>query len=290
MNPLELIRLPKLMELSAGDPELTIAMIDGTVQADHPNLGSARIRQLKASIPGAQLDPPGSEHGTLVAQILCGQRDGPLPSVCPECTLLVRPVFFSESQEAISTPRASASQLADAMVDCIEAGARILNLSLGLTQATAQDEKHIGEALNYAAGKGVLVVAAAGNEGTIGSTPITRHPWVIPVTACDAYGVPAAYSNLGSSIGRNGFSAPGEVVQPSSEERFTRTYRGTSVATPFISGAIALLWSIFPRTLGVNLRHALIGSCSKRNTTIAPPLLDSWASYLAVAQRIEKEA
>jgi hypothetical protein len=44
-------------------------------------------------------------------------------------------------------------------------------------------------------------VAAAGNQGTVGGTVITSHPWVIAVAACDANGKPLNGSNLGSSIG-----------------------------------------------------------------------------------------
>ena len=50
------------------------------------------------------------------------------------------------------------------------------------------------------------MVAAAGNQGTLGSSAITRHPWVIPVVACDLRGRPMNESNLGSSIGRRGLT------------------------------------------------------------------------------------
>ena len=56
------------------------------------------------------------------------------------------------------------------------------------------------------------MVAAAGNQGTVGSSVITRHPWVIPVIACDLQGRPTTESNLGSSIGRRGLAAPGENI------------------------------------------------------------------------------
>jgi hypothetical protein len=49
--------------------------------------------------------------------------------------------------------------------------------------------------------RGVLFVAAAGNQGALGSSVITRHPWLIPVVACDRSGRVMAVSNLGASIG-----------------------------------------------------------------------------------------
>ena len=67
-------------------------------------------------------------------------------------------------------------------------------------------------ALDHAMRRGVLVVAAAGNQATVGSTVITRHPWVIPVVAYDADGAPMGQSNFGNSIGRRGLGAPGDRV------------------------------------------------------------------------------
>jgi hypothetical protein len=55
------------------------------------------------------------------------------------------------------------------------------------------------DVLDYAARRGVLMVAA-GNHGTLGSSAITRHPWAIPVVGYGLNGRPMVRSNLGSSI------------------------------------------------------------------------------------------
>ena len=91
-------------------------------------------------------------------------------------------------------------------------GARVLNLSVAVAQPSPNREQRLEQALHYAAQRGVLVVAAGGNQGTVGGSVITRHPWVIAVAACDAQGRPMAMSNLGSSIGRRGLMAPGEAI------------------------------------------------------------------------------
>ncbi len=80
-------------------------------------------------------------------------------------------------------PSATPDELAAAIVDCIEAGAHVLNLSAGLVQQSPKGERELEQALYYAAKRGVIVVAAAGNQRTIGSSAITRHPWVIPAWA-----------------------------------------------------------------------------------------------------------
>jgi len=109
-------------------------------------------------------------------------------------------------------PSATPGELAEAIIDSVDAGVRVINLSAALVQPVPNGESSLEEALRYAAHRGVMIVAAAGNQGTVGSSAITRHPWVIPTAACDTHGRPLRASNLGASIGRRGLSAPGENV------------------------------------------------------------------------------
>src|SRR5262249_21369818 len=147
------------------------------------------------------------------ASILAADRDAGAPAICPGCTFLARPIFSETPASAGVMPSASPEALAAAIVECVSAGARIVNLSLAVVQAPPAAERQLARALDAAAARGVLVVAAAGNQGTVGSTVITRHPWVIPVVACDLGGRALEISNLGSSAGRRGLSAPGEGVR-----------------------------------------------------------------------------
>ena len=73
-------------------------------------------------------------------------------------------------------PIATPDALAEAIVECLDAGARVINLSLALAQPSVKAEHALEQALNRAARSGAIVVAAAGNQGTLGSSAITRHP------------------------------------------------------------------------------------------------------------------
>jgi len=177
-------------------------------------------------------------------------------------------------------PSATPDELAAAIVDCVEAGAHVLNLSAGIVQQSSKGERELEEALDYAAKRGVIIVAAAGNQGTIGSSAITRHPWVIPVAACDSFGRPIDQSNLGNSIGRRGLSAPGDsITSLGVEEGKLLTSGGTSAAAPFVTGTIALLRSEFPDATSAEVKFAATQAYAPRRTTIVPPLLDAWAAY-----------
>jgi len=109
-------------------------------------------------------------------------------------------------------PSATPLELASAIVETINGGARILNLNASLVQPSAKGEGELESSLNYAARHAVIVVAAAGNQAVVGNSVITRHPWVIPVAACDRQTGPLDKTNLGSSISRRGLLAPGESV------------------------------------------------------------------------------
>jgi hypothetical protein len=76
------------------------------------------------------------------------------------------------------------------VLECIDAGAKVLNVSATLVRASARDEQTLQTVLDYACQRrvAVVVVVAAGNASAIGGSVITRHPWVIrsSPTACAA--------------------------------------------------------------------------------------------------------
>ncbi len=280
MFPLELVNLTALMERTSGSPEVKIGLIDGPVVTQHPDLASEHLRE----IPGnnfstcTQANSAACLHGTFVAGILSAKRNSPAPAICPDCTLLIRPIFAEKATGREQILSATPKELAAAIIECIDAGARVINLSLALAQPSTKGEQALEEALSQAVRHGVIVVAAAGNQGTLGSSAITRHPWVIPVVACDLRGRPTNESNLGSSIGRRGLSAPGDGITSLSAEGQPLTLGGTSVAVPFVTGAIALLWSKFRAATAAQIKLAVAQASSQRRASVVPPLLDAAAA------------
>jgi subtilisin family serine protease len=286
MNALEMIRLFPLMRMTSGRPEVIVGLIDGPVLIQN-RLWSKNIVQWPTELHAACTRPSSAAcmHGTLVASILSAKRGSRAPAICPGCTLLVQSIFPESSTGNDQMPSASPDQLAAAIVESVNAGARVLNMSLGLVQASTDGERRLQQALDYASERGAIPVAASGNQGTVGSSAITRHPWVLPVVGCDRHGRPTAESNLGNSIGRRGLRAPGAEITSLGPDGTLHSFRGTSVAAPFVTGAIALLWSEFPNASAREIKYAVTQGSTGRRATLVPPLLDAWAAYESLAAR-----
>src|SRR6516164_5633969 len=285
-SALDAVNLAALMEQSAGQPKVVVGLIDGSVAVTHRDLATESIRILPQASDRApeHASAAALRHGTFVAGILAAKRGSAAPAICPGCTLVVRPIFLQPSTANASTPSASPQDLAEAIIDCVEAGVRILNLSLSLAIVSPNREPQLVQALDHAAAHGTLVVAAAGNQGTIGGSPITRHPWVIPVVACDVAGRPLAVSNLGSSIARRGLMAPGEAVTSLGVNGQSLTGGGTSAATPFVTGTLALLLSMFPEASAAQAKLATTRA-DVRRAAIVPPMLDAWSAYQTMVKQ-----
>jgi subtilisin family serine protease len=283
---LDLVRLPALMDLTAGSRDLTVALIDGPVALDHPEITAQTIWSLSQSKRArcARPDSFACTHGTYVAGLLHGTRDGGVPGICPGCTLVVRPIFTEarDVTQSAGVPNATVTELALALREVIDNGARVVNLSVGVTEAALRTEPALNEALEQASRRGVIVIAAAGNQSTLGGSAITRHPWVIPVVGCDRHGRVLARSNLGASIGRHGLAAPGHEITSLAASGGHATFSGSSAAVPFVTGTVALLWSVFPRASPAQIHRAVTGR-PDRVRSVIPPLLDAWAAYRALA-------
>lgn len=281
MGPLDLVRLTPLMWRSKGRRDVKVALIDGPVALNHPDLNQSSIQEIPTDVHGScsHLESVACMHGTFVAGMLVARRGSAAPAICSDCTLILRPIFPENTTRNSPMPSATPTELASAIHGSIRAGASVINLSAAITNSTSIGEHHLHQALDYAAHRSVLVVAAAGNQGSVGSTIITRHPWVIPVVACDMQGRPTGESNLGSSIGTYGLAAPGENVVSLSGDGKTQSASGTSAAAPFVTGTIALLLSEFPRAAASQIKLTVTQTSGRPRRTITPPLLDAWAAY-----------
>jgi subtilisin family serine protease len=109
------------------------------VATTHADLAGNAIRELPGTASGgcSKANSPACLHGTFMAGILLAKRGSPAPAICPSCALLASPIF-GDAPDKKEMPSATPEDLAAAILTCVEAGARILNLSLALTQSVAK--------------------------------------------------------------------------------------------------------------------------------------------------------
>jgi subtilisin family serine protease len=293
MDPLEQVKLRSLMAISTGTPEVVIGLIDGPIDFKHIAFQSSNIKTVKNSQYAAcrSADSIACMHGTFIAGMLCARREFSAPAICPDCKLLLYPIFSEQAEEALGNrnsrkknailfPSTTPKELSNAIIETVDAGAKIINISAGLSASSLVAYSELKDAYDYAMRKGIIVVAAAGNQGKIGSyISILNHQWVIPVAACNEYGTLDLMSNFGPSIGSRGVMAPGiNITSTSPNGEYTRM-SGTSFAAPFVTGAIALLWSIFSSAAPAIIIHSITRVTSFKRRSIIPPLLNAEAAW-----------
>lgn len=287
MDPLTQTRLQSLMNVSTGNPDLVIGVIDGPVDLSHPAFQSSNIKTVRDSQLNAckNANSIACSHGTFVAGILCAKRGLSAPAICPDCQIILYPVFSEDdtnntsNNNNITFPNSTPEELSNAIVETVDAGARIINLSLGLSTSSLTIYNELQEAYDYALKKGVIVVVAAGNQGNIGNVSLINHQWLIPVAACDEEGRLDPISNFGPSIGNRGLMAPGINITSTYPGGQYTHMSGTSFAAPFVTESIALLWSIIPNATPAAIIHSITTVTSYRRRSVTPPLLNVEAAW-----------
>jgi cyanobactin maturation PatA/PatG family protease len=243
--------LPGLRELwteTLGDPRVCIAILDGPVDMSHPSLSEARLTTLDTLATKRAGGGPASRHGTHVASVIFGQHDGPVKGVAPRCRGLVVPVFqdgvgFQDGAGGVAMP-CSQLDLARAIEQAAGQGANIINVSGGQYSPFASAHPVLADAVRGCAQKGVLIVAAAGNQGCDCLHVPGALPSVLAVGAMNARGEPLEFSNWGSVYRSEGILAPGENIPGAVPGQGIAAHSGTSYATPIVSGVAGLLASL----------------------------------------------
>jgi type VII secretion-associated serine protease mycosin len=259
--------LPQAWDLSQGDG-ITVAVVDAGVDASHPLLDGAvaqgtEFTTVYDSEVGYDIDRPESQrdcvgHGTAIAGIIAGRRaEGDrIAGVAPEAT--VYPVRVDGGSGG-NVDTASVDMIAVAIDEAVARDADIINLSF----AVPVDHDVIGESVADAVDAGVLVVAATGNEGNENVTGGLMYPaaydGVLAVGAVGADGQPQDSSNAGDWVDIAAYGQEDLMVVSPGGSGY-RNEGGTSMAAAQVSGAAALVWSLYPDMTAADVARRLTDS------------------------------
>lgn len=235
-------RVSGLGALQAGTrsaAQISIAVIDGPVDTNHPVFADRRLKPLDCDLRLAHAGAPSRAHGTQVASILFGQPGGALTGIAPECQGLLIPIF-SDAEDGGIRP-CSELGLARALVQACEHGANVINVSAGRLSDRGVAGPHLEDAIRYCRDTGVLVVAAAGNDGCDCHQVPAAMPGVLAVGAMDDANRPVGFSNWGAAYRERGVLAPGTDIVGAVPGGGVTALTGTSFATPIVAGIAALL-------------------------------------------------
>ncbi len=245
------VGLLELRQRTLGSRDVIVGVVDGPVS---PGTLSAWAAPAVRRIGGDGDDSCALEldHGAVTALLLGARRDAPLPGLCPECRILIRPALSCRQDSQRTILHATEEEIAAAILDCLEQGASIINLSLGIRGASLGAVRGpMREAIERAQSQGAVLVFAAGNHPSsrgprVGRSGLAEHA-LVAVAACDPQGLPAAFSNVGPSLSHSGLLAPGVQVPHLRADGTLGVASGTSLAAPFVTAALALLRSLDPR-------------------------------------------
>lgn len=251
-DPSSLIYLEQAHAFSKGNPSVKIAVLDTGVDNMHAEIRDALLpgKDFVDIIDGAEkfigdylgydsepVDDVG--HGTHVCGIIAAKGLKMPQGVVPACKIVPVRVLGALSKGGSVVGAGLIDNINTGIKWAVDQGVDVINMSLGI--------KHEGgglpheEVIKYARTKGVTIVAASGNDGTRDLYYPGALPGVIAVGAVDMNDQIASFSTYGAHVS---FVAPGAgIISSYPGDKYSMS-SGTSQASPYVAGAIALLKSI----------------------------------------------
>lgn len=210
-----------------------VCIVDTGIDRNHTLLKS-KVISATSTVPGVdEYDRQG--HGTHVASLVAGSTD-------------IGASAISASVIAVKSLNddgmGDSDWIAQGIETCVKKGAHVINMSLG----SDTPSEVMRRAVRDARSAGVIVVAASGNEGGAISYP-AAYPGVVSVGATTSSKQIASFSNRGTGLG---YVAPGQGIQGARAGGGTITMSGTSMASPFVAGMIAMRLAKGSKSLGTN--------------------------------------
>ena len=270
---LQRINVPRAWQIVRGSPNVTVAVIDEGVQLNHPDL-LLHPQSWNATTDTADGSPTGN-HGTACAGIVAARMDN---------SAGVAGVAGGSRIMAIATATWADVDIVEGLYFAADHGARVVSMSFGVYESWGSwDLDLVRDALQYCHDKGLLLVAASGNE----NGNIARFPGSDARTLCvGGSNRSDERKRIGDASSENWWGASYgpdvDVVAPCLEIPTTDRlagvgydatdyydrFNGTSSATPHVAGMAALLFSLRTSLTHVEARAIIERTCDKISPAI----------------------
>jgi hypothetical protein len=237
-----LIGAPAAWDITTGDENIVVAVVDTGVDVDHPDLAGKLLEGVNVFENSADTDDRVG-HGTSTAGIIgaaSDNREG-IASLAWDCPIL--PIRVTNT-----TGRTTSWVVAAGIREAVRQGAKVINVSF----APLQTDTIVLRQARAAWLGGSLVVISAGNSGK--KLAGVSFPSAIFVGATDRLDRLAAFSTRGDFVD---LAAPGLSVITTKWGGVYGTASGTSFAAPVVSGVAALIWSVNPDFSPITVREIL---------------------------------
>lgn len=251
LDPSAQILVQQAHAFTRGSPAIMIAVLDTGVDRKHHEIADNLLpgmdfvdiingaEQFVGDYLGYDTDPDDDVgHGTHVCGILSAKGVKMPTGIVPSCKIVPVRVLGALKSENGVVGAGLIDNINNGIKWAVDQKVDVINMSLGI--------KHEGgglpheEVITYALSKGVSIVAASGNDGRQDRYYPGALPGVIAVGAVDQYNRMAPFSTYGSHVS---FVAPGSNVISAYPDNKYSISSGTSQASPYVAGAIALLKS-----------------------------------------------
>ena len=277
-SALEQVNVIPAYEAGALGEDVIVAVIDTGIDADHPEF-AGRIHPQSADLVIAGVVSPGDaraggpsledddDHGTPVASIIAAAKnEAGVHGVAPEATLLI----FRTDDDGDDELSLFGEAISEAVDRSVDLGAGVANMSFGSTEPGARSD--FEGLLAHLKANDIVTVLAAGNDGAddpeasaLGALDVAGAPAAIIAGSVDSLNVISSFSNRAGEGADIFLVAPGELlraVYPGAGADQTRSFSGTSAATPMISGAAALIRSLWPNLTAEETVDILLASAT----------------------------
>ncbi len=227
----------------SSNPSIIIAVLDSGV-SPHSELAGRILPGINIPLGTTDTSDVCSGHGTHVSGIMTakGANSSGIAGMCWDAKIL--PVVIVNPCSGLE------SYVADGLVWAVDQGADLINMSLQYSVGSA----YLHTAVQYASAHGVPMAAATGNSNAAVAFP-ARWSETIAVAGSNRFDLRYSLSNFGPEVD---VTAPGEAIYSLALANGYGTRTGTSMATPHITGAMALMRAVYPRMSATMIRSVLM--------------------------------